>query len=151
MDKDLASAYADADLIMNALEGYVFNSARKLTVGGGADYYVLGADNNVYRRVFAEALVNAFKLSAEYPYSAVVYHNAVKNVRLTDKVGYKGVYGLVVYVLGRAYLLDNAVVHNNNAVAHGKGFFLVVGDVDKRLFCLLLDLFKLKLHALTQL
>ncbi len=43
-----------------------------------------------------------------------------------------------------------AVIHHRNTVRHGQGFFLIVGDVYESNTYLLLKLFQLKLHSLSQ-
>ena len=43
----------------------------------------------------------------------------------------EGVDRLVVYLFRGADLLDDAVLHDDDAVGHGEGLFLVVGDVEE--------------------
>ena len=136
---------------MNALEGHVLHHADQLAVFGRGDDDVLGTNHDVHRGVGAEALVHALQLSAQNAHAAVAHHYAVEDVCLADKVRDKGVDRLVIDVLGRADLLDNAVVHHHHAVAHGQSFLLVVGDIDKGFFGLLLDFLQLELHAFAQL
>jgi hypothetical protein len=52
--------------------------------------------------------------------------------RRADELGHEERRGLVVDVLGRAELLDHAVVHHDDLVAHLHGLELVVGDIDGR-------------------
>ena len=59
--------------------------------------------------------------------------------------------GLVVDLLGRADLLDPALVHDRDPVAHRERLFLVVGHVDERDADLALDALELELHRLAQL
>ncbi len=54
-----------------------------------------------------------------------------KPVRRTDEVGDEGVHGLLVDVVRRADLLDLAVVHHRDPVAHDHRLGLVVGDVQR--------------------
>ena len=136
---------------MYALEGDGFHHAAELSLLGCGDNDVLGTNHHVHRRVGAEALVHTFELSAENAHAAVAHHDAVEDVCLADKVRDKGVDGLVVDLLRRADLFDHTVVHHNHAVAHGQRFLLVMGDVDKGLFGLLLNLLELELHAFAQL
>ena len=82
--------------------------------------------------------------------NTVLGHNAVQDIALADKVSNKGIDRLVVYICGRAYLLDITVVHYHNGVAHGKGFLLIVGNIYKRDAHLLLDALQFVLHILTQ-
>ena len=55
----------------------------------------------------------------------------IKEVAFADEAGHKGVFGMMVDAVGVPVLLDDAVVHDDDAVAHGEGFFLVMGDEDK--------------------
>ena len=59
--------------------------------------------------------------------------------------------GLVVDLLGRADLLDPALVHHRDPVAHRERLFLVVGHEDERDADLALDALQLELHRLAQL
>ena len=151
MDKNFTPSASYAHLIVNALEGCVLNNSDKLTVLGSGNFNILGTDDNIDRRVFAESLVNTFKLFAENLDSAVVKHNSVENICLTDKVGNKCVHRLVVYILGRADLFNNTVVHNNNTVAHCQSLFLIVSYIYKCFLSFLLNFLKLKLHTLAKL
>ena len=150
MDKNFTLSASYAHLIVNTLEGCVLNSSDKLTVLGRGNFNILGTDDNINRSIPAESLVNTFKLFAENLNSAVIKHNSVENICLTDKVCNKCVHRLVVYILGRTNLLDYTVVHNNNTVAHGQSLFLIVSNIYKCFLSFLLDFLKLKLHTLTQ-
>src|SRR5699024_1895860 len=59
--------------------------------------------------------------------------DGVQEVHLgrADEGGHKQVAGEVVEHLGSIVLLDDAVLHNHNAVTHGHGLGLVVGDIDE--------------------
>ena len=59
--------------------------------------------------------------------------------------------GRVVDLLGRADLLDVALAHHRDPVAHRERLFLVVGDEDERDADLALDALELDLHRLAQL
>ena len=48
-----------------------------------------------------------------------------------DKTCDKGAARAAVKLFRRADLLNNAFVHHHNAVAHGHGFGLIVGHIDK--------------------
>ena len=58
--------------------------------------------------------------------------------------------GVLVDICGAAHLLHLAKVEDRNAVAHGQGFFLIMGHEDKRYPDPLLDVFQLHLHFLPQ-
>ena len=125
--------------------------ADKLTVLGRGNFNILGTDDNINRSIPAESLVNTFKLFAENLNSAVIKHNSVENICLTDKVCNKCVHRLVVYILGRTNLLDYTVVHNNNTVAHGQSLFLIVSNIDKGDSERLMHFLQLHLHILAHL
>ena len=78
-------------------------------------------------------------------------HDAVENVALADKVGDKGVRRLIVYILGRSDLLNDAVIHNDDGVAHRKRLFLVVRNINECDSHALLDFLQFGLHFLSQL
>jgi len=61
----------------------------------------------------------------------VVVHNARNDVAFADKARDKGVGRFVVNVLRRADLVDTSEIHDDNAVAHGESFFLVVSNVNE--------------------
>ena len=72
---------------------------------------------------------------AEYQHKAVAFllHNRLQEVHLrrTDETSHKLIAGIVVQILGRIHLLNDAVLHYHNPVPHGHGFRLVMGDIDK--------------------
>ena len=81
----------------------------------------------------------------------ILQHGAGDYVALAYELCHKYVLGLVVYVGGGAYLLYDALVHDDYGVAHGQGFLLIMGDVDKGYAQLLLHALELYLHALAEL
>jgi hypothetical protein len=68
-----------------------------------------------------------------------------------DEVGNEAVDGPLVQVGRLALLLDPAVLHDDDHVAHGQGLLLVVGHVHERDPDLALELLELELHLLAQL
>src|SRR5919197_1494757 len=58
---------------------------------------------------------------------------------------------VLVDILGLADLLDASVTHHGQAVGHGHGLFLIVGDVKERDPDLALDSLQLELHVLAEL
>ena len=54
-------------------------------------------------------------------------------------------------MLWSAHLLNQAIVHHNDCIAHGERFFLVVGHEDKGYAKLLVHAQQLKLHLFPQL
>ena len=55
----------------------------------------------------------------------------IKEVAFADEAGHKSVFWMMVDAVGVPVLLDDAVVHDDDAVAHGEGFFLVMGYKDE--------------------
>ena len=90
-------------------------------------------------------------LAAALQRDAAGLHMALQELDLAHKIRNEGSGGLIVDHLGRANLLDDALVDDHDAVAHGHGLGLVVGDVDHRNAVLLLNVLDLKAHALAQL
>ena len=73
------------------------------------------------------------------------------DVRRTDEAGDESGGRTLVDVFGEADLLDLALRHHRDAVAHHERLFLVVRDVDERDADLALDAHELELHLLAQL
>ena len=111
--------------------------------------HVLGTDahNHVALRV---ALVGQL-LAAAVQGDVSRLYAALQKLYLAHKVRNEGIGGLIVDHLGGAHLLDNAPVDDHDAVAHGHGLGLVVGDVHHGDAVLLLNVLDLKAHALAQL
>ena len=60
------------------------------------------------------------------------YHGVDEiHLRRADKARHKGVRRLVIELLRRVILPDNALVHHHYPVRHGHGLGLIVGNVDK--------------------
>ena len=84
---------------------------------------------------------------------AVLLQGAVQEVHLgaADEACNEHVAGHIVQVLRGIDLLDDAVLHNNDTVAHGHSLGLVVGNVDEGGSQLLVQLDDLGAHGGTQL
>ena len=84
---------------------------------------------------------------------AILLQGAVQEVHLgaADEAGNEDVAGVIVQVLRSIDLLDDAITHNNDAVAHGHSFGLVMGNIDEGGSQLLVQLDDLGTHAGTQL
>src|SRR5262249_13673094 len=85
------------------------------------------------------------------PRPAVDLQCAVEQVRLADEPGYKRCSRFRIHVRRRRELLNPALVHNRQPVAHRQGLTLVVGDVDERYAHVSLQVFKNDQHVLAQL
>ena len=142
---------ANHHLVVHALEYDGLNNALKQAVAGVDDLEILRTDNDIDRRILLEALVHALEGAAAELDLAVLEHHAVNDIGFADEIRNKGVDRLVVDIGRAADLLDNAVVHNDNAVTHRQRLFLVVGDVDKGDAGTLLNALQLDLHVLAQL
>ena len=142
---------ANHHLVVHALEYDGLNNALQQTVTGVNDFKILRTDNDIDRCILLEALVHALEGAAAELDLAVLEHHAVNDIGFADEIRNKGVDRLVVDIGRAADLLDNAVVHDNHAVAHGERLFLVVGDVDKGDAGALLNALQLDLHVLAQL
>ena len=92
---------------------------------------ILGADNNIDRLVLFKAEVHALEFAAEEFDQSVLKHNTVEDIALADEVGNKCVLRLVINILGRADLLDAALIHDNDGVGHGERLLLIVGNIYK--------------------
>ena len=73
------------------------------------------------------------------------------HLRRADKARHEQVGRVVKHLLGRADLLDEAVLHDDDAVAQGHSLGLVVGHVDERGVDALAQLDDLGAHLITQL
>ena len=68
-------------------------------------------------------------VKAEHALAALHLQRAGQNVRAPDERCHKQVGGPLVDSLRRAHLLDVALIHDGNAVRHGHGLLLVVGNI----------------------
>ena len=92
---------------------------------------VLRADDNVYRLVCSESLIDAGKFRTEDFNQLVVDHQTVHDVALADEVGNECVFRLVVDLFRGTHLLDITLVHDNDGIGHRQCLFLIVGNIDK--------------------
>ena len=111
---------------------------------------VLRADDHVHLFVFLE-VVHAVEHFVEEPHLARARNGAGKDVALPDEIRDEGVRGLVVNIRRRPYLLDHAVLHDHDRVAHRQRLFLVVRDVDKGDAQLSVHFLEFELHLLSHL
>ena len=116
---------------MHALERYRGDGSAKMSVVRCDNVNILRADNNINRLVLFKAEVHAFEFAAEEFDQSVLKHNTVEDITLADKVGNERVLRLVIYILGRADLLDATLIHDNNGVGHGERLLLIVGHIYK--------------------
>ena len=98
-----------------------------------------------------KARIHAGKFPAVEAHLIIPQHDAGQDIALPDELGHEDVLGLVINIHRCADLLDDPFVHHHNGVAHGEGFFLVVGHIDEGDAQLLLHPLQLDLHPLAQL
>ena len=118
---------------------------------GFDEIHVLRTDHDVHRAVLAKARIHAAKFCTEDLHQFILQHDAVNDVAVSDKVGNEGIFRLIVDVYGCTDLLDVTLVHDNDGIGHGKGFFLIVGDIDKSDAKFIFQTDQLILHVLTEL
>ena len=75
----------------------------------------------------------------------------MQNIRISHKIRHIAGLRLIVHLIGRPQLFQDAFVHDTDAVRHIDGFFLIVSDVNKRDPQLLLQTFQFQLHLPAQL
>ena len=90
------------------------------------------------------------QLAAREPHAAVL-DDGRQQVGDADEAGHERLRRVLVDLLGRAQLLDHAVVHDGDPVGHRERLLLVVRHVDERDADLALDPLELDLHLLAQL
>ena len=138
-------------LIVNAFKNQVGDNAFKGSLFRLYQIDVFRTDNHVYRLVYAETTVHTGKFCAEISTSSSWSIRPSTIVALADKIGYEGIFRLVVYLLRRAHLLDVALVHYDNRIGHGEGLFLIMGDINKCDSQLIFQPDQFVLHVLAQL
>ena len=122
--------------------------ARNYSFFRSYDLDIFRSDDDVDFRIDLEIVYAVEDFIDEADFS-VADDRAVIDVALADKVGNESVCRFVVDVLRSADLLDFAVLHYDDPVAHREGFLLVVSYVDKCYSEFSLHVFELKLHVLS--
>ena len=133
---------------MVALENATVYGSRKYSffVVGSKYFKVFRTYNYVDRFFLFETVVDAFENGvAEFDF-VIFYHYARENIRFPDKVGDESVCRFVVNLFRRGNLLNFAASHNNDLVAHGKSFFLVMRNVNKGNAEIFMHVFEFELH-----
>ncbi len=128
---DLTGGEADGVQILRATE-----LARENTGAGafrGDEVNVVRPNHNDHGGAVL-ALDRVGKLS-QFGVDHALGDGSGNEVRLTDKVGYKGRGRHVVHHFRRIELLQAALVENGDSVGHGKGFVMIVRDKYGRRFC----------------
>ena len=135
---------------MDTLEGDARHHAGQHPLFRGDDIHILRADDRVYRLIFLEALIKALEPVPGKLCEIILPHDSIQNIALADEIRHECVLRLVVDILRRTDLLDDAAVHHDDGVRHGQRLLLIVGYIDKGNAHALLDIFQLHLHILAQ-
>ena len=138
-------------LIVDALENQVGHNTLQGAVLRLYKVNVLRPDDHIHRLIIAKSLVNTCKAGAEDFYQFVPDHGAGYNIALTDEVGHKRIFRLIINLLRGSHLLDVSLVHDHDGVRHGQSLLLVMGHIDKGNSQLILKAYQLVLHILAQL
>ena len=128
--QDLLGAHAGRDLLHVA--AVPVESKLSASLGGERHVHVLGCDG--------EAVARAHQLGIEEVH-----------LRHADKAGDEDVRGMVEDLLRRGDLLDDAVLHDHDAIAEGHSLGLVVGNIDERALDLVAQLNELGTHLVAKL
>ena len=145
--KDFVFADPDDEFVMDAFEVFGGDHPVHDPLSGLADEDVFGADDDVDFLIEGE-VVDAIPDGADETNLLRPHHGPVVNIGFADEVGDEGVDGFVVNLFRGADLLDDPVLHDDDAVGHGKGLFLIVGDVKECDAKLLVHFLQLDLHVL---
>ena len=128
--QDLLGAHAGRDLLHVA--AVPVKGKLSASLGSECHAHVLGLDG--------KAVARAHQLGIEEVH-----------LRHADKAGDEDVRGVVEDLLRRGDLLNDAILHDHDAVAEGHGLGLVVGDVDEGALDLVAQLDELGAHLVTEL
>ena len=122
--------------------------ARNDSFFGFYDLDILRSDNDIDFRIDLE-IINAVENLVDEADFSVADDRAVIDVAFADKVGNESIRRFIVDILRSADLLDFAVFHDDDPVAHREGFLLVMRDVDEGYSELSLHILELELHVLS--
>ena len=81
----------------------------------------------------------------------IQFHVEEVHLGAADEAGDELIGRIVIQVLGGIYLLDDAVLHNNDTAGHGHSFGLVMGNVDEGCLQSLMQLGDFSTHRDAQL
>ena len=146
LNDDFRFTHDESHFVMYALENRGDDYAVYLSFPFVNEEHVLRADDDVHFFVERE-VVNAVENLVDEADFGFADHRAGENVAFADEVRYERVFGFVVNVFRRAYLLNRSVLHNDDSVAHRQGFFLIVRNVNERYAEFFVHLFKFELHV----
>ena len=90
---------------------------------------ILRSYNHIHFHVFSESFVDTFEFVTGKFHEFILYHSAVQDVRLSDKVCYKCVLWLVIDVSRRSDLPYVSVVKNNDGIRKSQSLLLVVSHI----------------------
>ncbi len=139
------------NLIMNAFKQDAQHFPCHLSILHVHNIDILRTDDHIHRLVLLETKIYAVKGNVVKTYFIVLCHRSGDDVALPDKVCDIPVGRLVIDFLRGSYLLDLAVLDDDDLIGHSKRLLLVVGDKDKGDAHLLLNPFQLVLHLFPEL
>ena len=150
LNNDFSFTNEHNHFIMNALKYRTNNLTINLPFAFINQNNVFGANYNVNLFVYSK-LIYTVKVVVDKSNLFIPNDSSTKNVAFADKVGNERVFGFVINISRRADLLNNAVFHYHDCIAHSKRFFLIVSNVNKGNTKFFMHLFKFKLHILSHL
>ena len=112
---------------------------------------VFRTDHHIHRPVLTKSRIHATELCTKDLHQFILQHDAVNDVAVSDEVCNEGVFRLIVDVYGCTDLLDVTLVHDNDGIRHGKGFFLIMCDINESDAKFVFQADQLILHVLTEL
>ena len=131
---------------MNAFEGDVSDNTVDFRLRWFHNVKILRTKHNLDFFIILKAFVHAFEFKSVKLNQIISDHNSFYNIGLSNEACYETVFGLVVNIGRRTDLLNFTVIHNDHGIRHGKGFLLVMRNVNEGNSNLPLDFFQLNLH-----
>ena len=101
---------------MHTAEGHARYQSLEHSLLGSNNIHVLGTNHHVNSLVLLKAAIHAVKHVSRKFGTAILKHHTVHDIGFSDKVGNKGVHGLVVDIRGRTDLLDMTVFQNDHGI-----------------------------------
>ncbi len=111
---------------------------------------VLRTDDRIDRFVGSESGIHTGNSAPRIFTSLSSTMMPLNDVAVSDEVGYESIFRLVVDIFRCTDLLDVSLIHDNNRIRHGEGFFLIVGNIDKCDSQFIFQTDQLILHVLTE-
>ena len=142
----------DKHLVVNTLKGAGFYRTGKVGILHiSNDVDILWSYHDINCRILAKSAIHTLELMADKLDLLVLYHRAVQDVTLADKVCNKRVCRLVVDIDRSANLLNFTLTHNYDCIAQSESLLLVVRYIYKGDTECFVHLLQLHLHILAHL